>query len=86
MSEEDLRMKELLIENDRLKNKIENLKKENKTLYDEYLNYMEYSELTILDLSVEINRLKGIDNTMSNKEFQELFNECKLNELEYYSS
>ena len=69
MSEEDLRIKELLIENDRLKNKIENLKKENKTLYDEYLNYMEYSELTILDLSVEINRLKGIDNTMSNKEF-----------------
>lgn len=64
MSEEDLRIKELLIENDRLKNKIENLKKENKTLYDEYLNYMEYSELTILDLSVEINRLKGIDNTM----------------------
>ena len=86
MSEEDLRIKELLIENDRLKNKIENLKKENKTLYDEYLNYMEYSELTILDLSVEINRLKGIDNTMSNKEFQELFNECKRNELEYYSS
>lgn len=86
MSDEDLKIKQLLIENDRLKNKIESLKKDNKFLYEEYLNYMEYSELTILDLSVEINKLKGIDNTMSNKEFQELFNECKLNELEYYSS
>ncbi len=86
MSDEDLKIKQLLIENDRLKNKIESLKKDNKFLYEEYLNYMEYSELTILDLSVEINKLKGIDNTMSNEEFQELFNECKLNELEYYSS
>lgn len=86
MSDEDLKIKQLLIENDRLKNKIESLKKDNKCLYEEYLNYMEYSELTILDLSVEINKLKGIDNTMSNEEFQELFNECKLNELEYYSS
>ncbi len=86
MSDEDLKIKQLLIENDRLKNKIESLKKDNKFLYEEYLNYMEYSELTILDLSVEINKLKGIDNTMSNEEFHELFNECKLNELEYYSS
>lgn len=86
MSDEDLIIKQLLIENGRLKNKIESLKKENKSLYEEYLNYMEYSELTILDLSVEINKLKEIDNTMSNEEFQKLFNECKLNELEYYSS
>ena len=47
---------------------------------------MEYSELTILDLSLEINKLKGINNTMSQEEFQELFNECKLNEIEYYLS
>ena len=75
MSDEDLKIKHLIIENDRLRNKIESLKRENKSLYEEYLNYMEYSELTILDLSLEINKLKGINNTMSQEEFQELFNE-----------
>lgn len=86
MSDEYLKIKHLIIENDRLRNKIESLKRENKSLYEEYLNYMEYSELTILDLSLEINKLKGINNTMSQEEFQELFNECKLNEIEYYLS
>ncbi len=86
MSEEDLKIKQLLIENERLKNQIQHLKRDYKSMYDEYLNYMEYSELTIIDMSVEINKLKGIDSTMSNAEFQELFNECKLSEIEYYSS
>lgn len=86
MSAEDLKIKQLTLENIWLKKQIENLTEENKSIYNEYLNYMEYSELTILDLSVELNKLKGIDNTMSTSEFQELFNECKLNDLDYYSS
>ncbi|MBE6072119.1 MAG: hypothetical protein E7208_09190 [Clostridium butyricum] len=86
MSAEDLKIKQLTLENIWLKKQIENLTEENKSIYNEYLNYMEYSELTILDLAVELNKLKGIDNTMSTSEFQELFNECKLNELDYYSS
>lgn len=86
MSAEDLEIKQLTLENIWLKKQIENLTEENKSIYNEYLNYMEYSELTILDLAVELNKLKGIDNTMSTSEFQALFNECKLNELDYYSS
>lgn len=84
--DQDLVIKHLTDENKNLKRQIAKLNEERAALREEYLNYMEYSELTILDLAVEIKKLKGIDNTMSPSEFQQLFEECKLNEIDYYSS
>ena len=81
--DQDLIIKHLVEENNKLKKQIAKLNDEKAALREEYLNYMEYSELTILDLAVEIKNLKGIDNTMSPEEFQQLFNECKLNEIDY---
>lgn len=83
---QDLAIKHLVEENTKLKRQIAKLNDEKAALREEYLNYMEYSEITILDLAVEIKNLKGIDNTMSSEEFQQLFKECRLNESDYYSS
>lgn len=85
-SDYELHIKNLTKEIEHLNKQIAKLNAEKASLHQEYLNYMEYSELTILELAVQIKKLKGIDNTMSPEEFQNLFEECKLNELDYYSS
>ena len=85
-SDYELQIKHLTKEIEKLNKQITKLTEEKSALYEEYLNYMEYSELTILDLAVELKKLKGIDNTMSPEEFKQLFNECKLSESDYYSS
>ena len=85
-SDYELHIEHLNKEIKRLNKQIAKLNDEKNALHKEYLNYMEYSELTIMELAVEIKKLKGIDNTMSPEEFHKLFEECKLNELDYYSN